>query len=268
MSFQPIIPLSGYAGWTYLQRTYEAQQQLFDTSSVNKRSDDYFRANISKVTSAAELVQDRRLLETALAAFGLQGDVQSKAFVRRLMEDGTSDSKALSNRLADKRYLAFAKAFDFSDPKHNPVKAIGFADQILGKAGVKRFEEAVGLQSDTMRLAMNVQRELAELATSEKSEATKWYTILGNKPLRQVFEKTFNLPESFGSSDIDAQLRTMQSKARSIFGSDSVSQFAKPEQMEKLTRLFVIKADMQALGGYNSSAQNALMLLQSIPRRR
>lgn len=268
MSFQPVIPFSGYAGWTYLQRTQEAQQALFDKSSVNKRSDEYFRANIGKVTSAADLVQDRRLLETALTAFGLQDDIQSKAFVRRLMEDGTKSETALANRLADKRYLAFAQAFDFSDPKQNPVKAKGFADGVLEKAGSKRFEQAVGNQSDTMRLAMNAQKELVELAKTNKSETTKWYTVLGSKPLREVFEKTFNLPVSFGSSDIDAQLRTLQTKAQAMFGSSDVAQFAKPEQMEKLTRLYVIRADIQVMSSYSSSAQNALTLLQSLSTRR
>ncbi|MFE3835787.1 DUF1217 domain-containing protein [Pseudogemmobacter sonorensis] len=261
MSFQPVIPFGGYAGWTFLQRTIAQQQTAFQASAASNREEAYFRDNIAKVTSAEDLVSDRRLLRVALTAFGLEGDVNSGAFVRKLLEGGTEDGKALANRLADKRYLAFVKAFDFSGAVPASAEK-GFADGILSLHATRRFETAVGAQSETMRLALNAQRELEDLTTSDSSENAKWFGILGNKPLRIVFETAFGLPTGFGQMDIDRQLQVMKTRANSVLGSDSVSQLSDPERMEKLLRSYVIRADMQSSGASYSSANTALMLLQ------
>ena len=39
--------------------------------------------------SAADLVADRRLLKVALGAFGLEGEIDKKAFIRKVLEEGT-----------------------------------------------------------------------------------------------------------------------------------------------------------------------------------
>lgn len=265
MIYQPVVPFSGYSGWTYLQRTQEKQIALVNNSAVNKREDSYFRENIDKVKSAAELVADPKLLKTALTAFGLKDDFKSKAFIRKMLEDGPEDSKALANRLADKRYLAFVKAFDFSQPKAPATQSLGFATKILSKVATERFEAAVGEQSQTMRLALNLQQDLLELAQTSQSDNAKWFTIMGNKPLREVFEKAFSLPSSFASSDLDAQLKALRAKAQSQLGQGEVSQFKDPVQLEKLTKLYVIRADLEAGSGYATKAQSALTLLQSMP---
>ena len=57
MSFQPILPLSGYAGWTFLQRTLEKQQEAHASSGQIKRNTEYFAENIGKVRTAEELVR-------------------------------------------------------------------------------------------------------------------------------------------------------------------------------------------------------------------
>ena len=67
------------------------------------------------MTSAADLVADRRLLKVALGAFGLEGEIDKKAFVRKILEEGTADPASLANRLTDKSYYKLAEAFGFGD---------------------------------------------------------------------------------------------------------------------------------------------------------
>ncbi len=66
MSFQPVIPLPGLSGWRFLQRTMEAQSDVFDRRPDLSRDTAYFEANIGKINSAEDLVADRRLLRVAL----------------------------------------------------------------------------------------------------------------------------------------------------------------------------------------------------------
>ena len=77
MTFQPIVPLTGYVGWRFLQNTLERQQETFNQSSQVQRDTTYFRENIGKIQTAEELVNDRRLLSVALGAYGLDEDINN-----------------------------------------------------------------------------------------------------------------------------------------------------------------------------------------------
>lgn len=264
MSFQPVLPFSGYGGWLFLKRTMPVQMETFRASTALQVEQDYFRDKIGSVTSAEDLVSDRRLLRVALTAFGLEDDVNAGGLIRAILDGDREDPRALVNRLADRRYRAFAEAFDFHADGPSPTGEPGFADRILDRHAIMRFEAAIGEQDETMRLGLNAQRELAELSKGEGSEDAKWFTILGNKPLRAVFETTFGLPSAFASVDIDRQLDTFKTKARERFGDDTVSQFSDPDVMSKLIGNYLAQAAIADMGSGWSSAQAALHLLGSI----
>ena len=111
MSFQPIIPLSGLTGWQFLQRTLPAQQEAFSNSVVVKRATETFREQIGQIRTAEQLVENRQLREVALGAFGLDDDIDAKAFIRQILDSPSSDPSALANRLTDNRYKAMAKTY-------------------------------------------------------------------------------------------------------------------------------------------------------------
>ena len=109
--FQPVLPLSGLPGWVLLNRTLESQTEAFNASPQIVRDTDYFVENIGNVRTAAELVSDRRLLPVALGAFGLDDDINNRALLQKVMEDGTAAPASLANRLADERYAQLSVAF-------------------------------------------------------------------------------------------------------------------------------------------------------------
>jgi hypothetical protein len=261
MSFQPTIPLAGIAGWRFLERTQVAQQAAFEKGAELKRDIAYFQEKIAGVTSAADLVADRRLLKVALGAFGLEGEIDKKAFVRKILEGGTTDPASLANRLTDKSWYKLAEAFGFGDLGGAQTGAAGFAGKIVEAYKTRAFEVAVGEADNDMRLAMNFRREIAELAAGEGGS---WYSVLGSKPLREVMEKAFGLPKAFGQIDIDQQREVMRDKASAMFGSDSLSVFQDPENVETVINRFLARAQIEAGVSATSPGAGALMLLQSM----
>ncbi|MCY1128706.1 DUF1217 domain-containing protein [Frigidibacter sp. RF13] len=262
MSFAPVVPMGGYAGWAFLTRTLDAQKSAFLKDSAIQRDEAYFREKIGSVRTAEELVSDRRLLNVALTAFGLEDDINNKAFLRKILEDGTLKPDGLGNRLADKRYLEFSKAFGFGDfPVPNTVLS-DFPQKILARYEARRFEAAVGEQNEDMRLALNARRELADIAKRSMSVDAKWYTALGSPPLRQVIQTALGLPRSFSQVDIDKQLVILKDRAESALGTTDLKDMADPAQAEKLVRLFLVRSQMQSdLSGANDGS-TALTLLQ------
>lgn len=262
MSFTPLVPIGGYGGWAFLKRTMETQQQAFQSAPKLQRDEEYFREKIGSISSAEELVADRRLLSVALGAFGLDADIDNKFFIKKVLEDGTLDKGDLANRLADKQYLALSQAFGFGDYTTPRTKISDFADGILDKYRTRQFEIAVGEQNSDMRLAMTAARELPALASKTTSDDAKWYSIMGSEPLRQVFQGAFGLPASFAAIDIDQQLGVLKDKAASFLGDSSAAQFSDPDTVEQLIRRFM--ALSQVSTGISASAKGAgaLQILQ------
>ncbi len=261
--FQPVVPFGGFAGWSFLTRTLDNQKDAYAKSPEVAREVTYFEENIGKVQTAEDLVADRTLLKVALEAFGLGEDINNKFFIRKVLEDGTLTDGALANRLSDKRYLEFSQAFGFGDYSVPSTVLSDFGTKITTAYKERQFEAAIGNQDENFRLALGIDRDLADIAKKDLSEDTLWFTVMGNPPLRKVFETAFNLPQSFGTLDLDKQLETFKDKAQSAFGDSGVKQFISPEKQEDLTRLFLLRADVQALNVNLGSSQTALTLLQN-----
>ncbi|QJF52988.1 DUF1217 domain-containing protein [Roseobacter ponti] len=431
--FQPIIPGSGLAGWSFLQRTYDTQIRTFSEAPQQSRVADYFAENITGVKTAKDLVSDRRLLEVALGAFGLQDDIENRFFIQKMLEEGSVNDDALANRFSDRRYSEFVESFGFGPGETTPVGTQAFTDKLISRYFANSFEVAAGQQDDSMRVALYAQRTLAELASpaakppervaaelvsasvdeyvasitdeteyfesrissvltvedllsderllkfslvafglgddyeeivnfeptaqvpenetlkkianvlsqgsianialanqldnpayaelsrafgfgiaedrqttrssfpdividryiqqnfsvpedagftgslvisdrefelepfslNDMSNDAKWFTILGEPPLRALFEKAFNLPSEFGQVDIEQQLYVFKERARAAFGDDNVNRFSDPVVIEDLIQKYLTRSQIDAFSVNTSPASIALTLLQS-----
>lgn len=263
MSVQPVLVGTGLAGWIFLRRTQATQQDVFQRSPELQRDAAYFRERIAGARTAAELVSDTRLLRVALGAFGLEADVPNRAFIRKVLESDPSDSRSFANRLSDKRYLEFARAFSEAGPAQSARRDPAFAERMISAWQTRRFEAAVGARDETMRLALNALRELPMLASRRSRDDTIWFTIMGNPPLRRVFEGALGLPTAFGRLDIDQQLQVLRDRSSALFGDSSAAQFSAPQRVEDLVRRFVIREGAASLPQSGGTTGIALQILAS-----
>ncbi|MFP4404041.1 MAG: DUF1217 domain-containing protein [Rhodosalinus sp.] len=244
MSFQPALPIGGLAGWRFLQRTLPMQQAAHAETPAVARDAGAFRDRIGEIGTAAALVEDRQVLRVALGAFGLQDDLANRYFIRKILEEGTARPDALANRLTDKRYAEFSKAFGFGDPGGAATGSPGFADRIVARYERQSFEVAVGTHDESMRLALYAERELAAVAASSGSPRTKWFRVMGTPPLRSVIETALGLPSSFGQQDLDRQLEVFRSRTERMVGAPDIEVFADPKAREALTRRFLLQSEL------------------------
>ncbi|MEM6913282.1 MAG: DUF1217 domain-containing protein [Pseudomonadota bacterium] len=85
-----------YTSYLTFNRTYGKPLAPVDTSTIDPTSsiaqeEAYFRANIFKVSSGAELAADERLWNYALTAFGLEDQINNKDFVIKVLDEGVFD---------------------------------------------------------------------------------------------------------------------------------------------------------------------------------
>ncbi len=260
MSFQPTIPTTGLAGWRFLQRTEVSQKATFDKNVTLAKDIQYFTDNIAKVSSAADLVADRRLLKVALGAFGLDSEISKKAFIRKVLDEGSTESTALAVRMTEPSYKKLAAAFGFGDAGGSRTAVAGFAKTITDAYKTRAFEAAVGDSNENMRLALNFKREIADLASSEKPS---WYSIIGSKSMRKVIEKAFGLPsDSFGKLDVDRQREILRSKSSAMFGSSELTVFKDAANVSKVIDRFLARAQIEEGPAGSNSSSSALTLLR------
>lgn len=265
MIFQPVVPFGGLAGWAFLNRTMERQTELFNRSPVIVRDTDYFERRIGSVKTAEDLVADRRLLRVALGAFGLSEDIDSRALIRKVLEEGVARDNSLANRLTDRRYRQLAEAFGFGDGPVPRTQAAGFGREIAQRYSRREFEVAVGDQDQALRLALNSQRDLSDIGAEQTGANTKWLRILGTPPLRQVFETALGLPRSFGQLDLDRQLEILKTRAARQLDVSDPAQLAEPQIQDQLIRRFLMRDQINGLAVQSAQAI-ALSLLQAAPR--
>ena len=261
MSFQPTIPMAGIAGWRFLERTEASQKASFEKGAALTREVEYFTKNIGKVTSAAELVADRRLLKVALGAFGLAGEIDKKAFIRKVLDEGSTEGTALAVKLTEPAYKKLAAAFGFGDAGGSQTAVAGFAKTITDAYKTRAFEAAVGGSNENMRLALNFKREIGDLATKENAS---WYSVIGSRSLSPVVEKAFGLPsDSFGKLNVDRQREILREKCSALFGSSDLSVFTDTAKVSKMIDRFLARAQIEEGPTTSAVRSPALTLLQS-----
>lgn len=245
MSYQVFTGSGGLAGWTLLNKTASRQRALVASDGAVTTATTNFRAKIGSVTSADGLLSDYRLLNVALRAFGLEGDIGNRAFMRKVLESDLSDKGSLANRLSNKSYQRLAEAFGFSAAGTSQTQKPGFADKITAQYVDREFEARVGDGDQNLRLALNARRELASMADRSSSNDTKWFEVLASKPLRTVFAGAFGFSAAYGKLPIDRQLQEFTRAADKMFGTDDMKQLANPDNVEKLVRTFLARSAIQ-----------------------
>ena len=235
------IGIGGLAGWTVLQRVETRQIEAVAKEKAVQNSTDYFREKLSADTTAEDLVGDYRMLSVALKAFGLESDMGNKAFIRKVLESDLDDKSSLVNRLSDKRYLKLAEAFGMAKGGVDP-EALG--KTVTANYVQREFEARVGAADETMRLAMNARRELQGMAGRESSNNTLWYEVMGNAPLREVFQKAFGFGDSFSRLPVERQLQEFTRGAESRLGTSQLTEIATDEGIDRLLKNYLVRSQI------------------------
>ncbi len=297
MTFTPYIPSSGVAGWNFLQTTYDRQYDAFVKSGSLKNDTEYFAENIGKVTSSEDLLNDRRLLQVAVKAFGLEEEINYRALLQRALNEGTAADDALANTMNDDRYVKFSEAFGFG-PGQSPLTSDTKAMKaVIDKFQSASFEEAVGEVDDTMRTALFAKRAMIEVfgepdeddvsQLSMKERALKefndaleeingddddaqgvtsvedqWEDIIKRDVLTEFFDTALRMPANSAAMDEEELIETYRSRAQSVFGSDDPTVFFSAENKADTMATYRTRATVN--GDTSSDIAKTLTLTENI----
>jgi len=233
---QPAIPMSGLAGWSFLQSTYNRQLETFSDSASVKNDRAAMTDPLSTPVSLDDFMSDRRLLRVTMTAFDLGGEEWKGGFIRKVLEEAATPDSTFLERLNNPAYTKFAQTFAFEEGTLSLD-----ADKIeqLGENfETAAFRIAVGDVDENMRLSLNYQQKIVDIAGTGSSNDAIAYRILGNPPVKAVMEAALNLPSDISKQPIEKQAEILRDKLRSSFGISDLSQLTDPDNVNAVIRRF------------------------------
>ncbi|WP_439579076.1 DUF1217 domain-containing protein [Elioraea sp.] len=154
-----------------------------------------FRERAAEIGSIDELIKDRRTLTFVLEAFQLEGEVDKRAVVKRLLTDDPEDKRSFANRMVDPRYRQINQAFGGKDGA--PLADAALVDKIIKQTLTNRFEKANGEANPGLREALYFQRMIGTISDIKG--------LMGDKVLTAVARTALGLPKQFGLLEYEQQ---------------------------------------------------------------
>lgn len=218
--------LGAPAAWAVMQRTGDTLQTRFATFRSNTADAARLRERAPNIATVEDLLRDRRSLGLVLEAFQLEGEIDKKAILRKVMTEPLDDPNSFANRMADPRYSQLAASFAGRDTK--PLGSASLVDSLINRAMVNRFEKASGDANPGMRAALYFKRTIGAVTTIPQ--------ILADRALTEVVRGGLGLPEQFGLQTYDQQKAILTRRL-------DPATFSDPKAMNKLVVRYLNQVD-------------------------
>ncbi len=220
---------STFTSYSLIARDLQRSETVLRRQPMIQRESEYYLAKIGSVKTVDAFVSDRRLLTFAMSAFGLQDMAYAKAFIRKVLNEGQDAQDAFVNRLADKRYLEFAKTFDFKNYGAATTAFDSVQKGVVDKYVRQSLETQAGSDNEGVRLALYFQRNAAKLTSVTE--------ILADRALNEVVKTALRLPDVFSLVNIDKQIQTLESRI-------DLADFKNPAKLNQFLKRFTTLWDV------------------------
>jgi hypothetical protein len=218
------------------------QQITASTPSVAQATK-YYQANIGKVTTIADFVNNYRLFSYAMTAFGLGSMTYAKGLMQKVLQQGVSSSTSLANSLNDPRILAFAKTFNFAANGATTTSSSAVTEDVVTNYTEQALETNQGAQDPGVQLALYFQRNAPKV--------TSVLGILADKNLLTVVQTTLGLSPLMSAQDINVQ-ESLLSKLV------NVSDFQDPKKLQSFIERFTAMYDLNNSSSTSGSIPSSL----------
>ncbi len=234
--------LGASTAWSLLQRKGEALQERFEAQKTVTRDVERFRQRAAELGSVEALMKDRRTLEFVLEAYQLEGEIDKRGIVRKLLTDSPADKKSFANRMIDPRYRQVNA--DFGGRDGAPLASRALVERIIDRTMTNRFEKAQGEANPGVREALYFKRMIGRVTTVSQ--------LMSDRVLTSVARGALGLPKSFGMLEFEQQKAIFDRRL-------DFTKFSDPKEVDRFVQSYLIKTESER----GPSAGNPMMSLFS-----
>ncbi|RYB03130.1 DUF1217 domain-containing protein [Lichenibacterium ramalinae] len=189
--------MSTTAAYLAVANNLSRQQAATASQGDVKNATDYYLANIGKVQTVGQFVNNYQLFSYAMKAFGLSDMTYAKGLMTKVLNGGVTSSSALANTLSDPRYKAFATAFNFAANGTSTTTSTAATTGTTAKYVEQTLEDNQGKTNQGVSNALYFSRHASSI--------TSVYGLLADSTMLSVVETAYGISSTLGQSDIDTQ---------------------------------------------------------------
>ncbi len=242
--------LSTTAAYLSIQNNLPRQQAATAASPEVKTATAYYLANIGKVKTVSDFVNNYQLFSYAMKAYGLSDLTYAKGLMTKVLQGGITDKTALANTLSDPRYKAFATAFNFAA---NGAGATGTTAATTGTTSAyveQTLEDNQGTQNQGVKLALYFKRSASSITSA--------YGLLADPAILKVVQTIYGISPYSGNANIDTQAAYLNKVL-------NIKDLQDPAKVEKLTERFTAQWDSSGNNTAASSFPDNALLASASP---
>jgi hypothetical protein len=232
--------LPALVAWRQLEKNGDAQQTRFSKQATVQQKVAAAESAVKSAKTVDELLNNRRFMEFALSAYGLESEIDKKGLVNRVLKSNLLDEQSLANRMNDERYRDMAKALQFQALGVTNIKTSAVFESLKARYLKNEFEKAQGQQSPGLREALYFRENI--------KNAKNPYAILGDRTLREVVTKTLDIPREVAIQSVESQAGLLTRKI-------DITKFQDKAFVDKFIQRYLNKMDQDTS---NSSGANSL----------
>jgi uncharacterized protein DUF1217 len=124
--------VSTYASYNSVVRNLQQSLTRVAQQPEVARNAAYYKDNIGKVKTVDDFLENDRLYQYAMKAYGLEDMIYAKAFMKKVLASDLLDANSFANKLTDKRFRDFATAFSFTGPDAPTAQSSTQTDDMIG----------------------------------------------------------------------------------------------------------------------------------------
>jgi hypothetical protein len=206
----------------------------------------YFQDNIGNVKSADDFLNNARLFDYAMTAFGLGDMTYAKGLIKQVLQQGVTGSANLAHTLNNGNILAFAKAFDFVDNGSSTTSSSALVTNVVNRYVENSLEANQGDQNPGVQLALYFQRNAPNV--------TSIWGILADKNLLTVVQTALGISPLTSAEPVDTQAQLLSSQLK-------ISDFQDGKKLQQFISRFaaMYDANNSSAGGASVSSTNAIL---------
>jgi hypothetical protein len=218
-----------FSTYQMLTRDMDRTLKLKSAEPIVARETEYYKENIGSIKTLDDFFKNTRIYNYAVKAFGLEDMAYAKAYMRKVLTEGTgTDSFAF--KLNDDRFMAFARAFDFGAYGEVTTGMTATTTDVVTKYINQTLEVDEGTENEGVRLALYFKRMAPTVSSA--------VAILADKALSEVVKTVLGLPDAMGTAGIDQQVSAIEKRL-------DVADFKDPKKLDRFIMRFTAMFDLE-----------------------
>jgi hypothetical protein len=221
--------LSTFSSYQLIARDLDRSLAMKSAERPVAMETEYYRKKIGGVKSIEDFLKDTRLFRYAMKAFGLEDMAHAKGMMRKVLEGGVEEKDSFANRLADERFLEFAKVFDFAGKGALTTATEAVRTGVVDRYVRQSLEISAGEENEGVRLALYFQRVAPEIDSA--------YGLLADPAAWKVVRTIFGFPTEMAGADIEKQAAAVEARL-------DIADLKDPERLDRLIKRFTTMWDV------------------------